>query len=314
MIDLTNPIFTDKDAAREHLEAIRWPDGAFCPHCGCQERVYQIKCQSARHGLYKCGECRKQFTVTVGTVFEGSKVPLNKWVAATHMMCSSKKGVSAHQIHRTIGVTYKTAWFMAHRIREAMREPSQDKMGGGGRFVEVDETYIGKTKHRPGKKATIYDKEKVIALVEREGGVRAYHVPTVNSDTVGKIMRQQINGDSAIMTDEHNIYPRATKDFFAGHASVNHSIHEYVRGPIHTNTIEGYFSILKRGINGVYQHCSPKHLKRYLAEYDFRYTFRQKQGYDDAARTNLALKGIQGKRLTYRSPRGKRGLQVSTSL
>jgi hypothetical protein len=260
----------------------------------------KLKGKSTRPGLYKCGDCREQFTVTVGTVFERSKIPLNKWVMATHLMCSSKKGISAHQLHRMMGVTYKTAWFMAHRIREAMREPfTGNKMGGGGMFVEVDETYLLKGTKRPGKALRGFDKEKVITLVERDGRARSFHVNAVNSNTVSKILYEQIAGDSAIMTDESPIYKKPVKNFFAGHGTVNHSIYEYVRGAIHTNTIEGYFSILKRGLNGVYQHCSKQHLKRFLSEFDFRYTYRQKLGYDDADRRDLALKGIQGKRLMY---------------
>lgn len=299
MCDLSKPYFHDKELAREHLESIRWPDGAICPHCGGCERVMKLKGKSTRSGVYKCGDCRKQFTVTVGTVFERSHVPLNKWLMATHLVCSSKKGLSAHQLHRMIGVTYKTAWFMMHRIREAMREPFTEQLGGGGHYVESDETYIGnKSTPRGYKFRGSQHKEKVLTLVERDGKARSFHINRVNARTVGSILRDQIASDSALITDDASHYIKPGRDF-AGHASVNHSASEYVRGSVHTNTIEGFFSILKRGMNGVYQHCSPKHLKRYLAEFDFRYSYRNKLGYEDSDRARLALKGIEGKRLTY---------------
>ncbi len=305
MCDINSPFFQDEDKAREHLESQRWPDGPVCPHCGGCERNYPIeanKDKKIRKGLYHCNDCEKQFSVTVGTVFERSKVPLHKWLLATYLYCSSKKGFSAKQLERTLGVSYKTAWFMAHRIREAMRESETGKMGGGGGFVEVDETYVGRKTSRKGEPSRKFgpkEKEKVISLVERGGAVRSHHVNRVDSTTVKKILDKEVFNDSAIMTDQATFYPLATRDH-AGHGTVNHSIYEYVRGPVHTNTIEGYFSILKRGLNGVYQHVSKQHLKRYLSEYDFRYTYRERNGFDDLARTNIALKGIQGKRLLYR--------------
>ena len=298
MIDLTNPIFNDKEAARRHLEQIRWPDGAYCPHCGEAENVKLLKGKSHRPGLYKCYSCKGHFSITVGTVFERSRVPINKWILAAHLMAASKKGISAHQIHRTVGVTYKTAWFMLHRLREAMREKETGKLGGGGRFVEVDETYLVNKTKRYGKKPSIFDKEKVITLIERGGGARSYHVKRVTSDTVKKILNEQVFKDTAIISDQSAIYPRAVKDY-AGHATVNHSIHEYARGSVHTNTIEGYFSILKRGLTGTYQHWSSQHLERYLSEFDFRYTYREKNGFNDSQRADILLKGIEGKRITY---------------
>jgi transposase-like protein len=314
-IDFNNPVFVNKDKARKYLEQVRWPDGPVCPHCGCYERVMELQGKSTRPGVYKCGDCRKQFTVTVGTVFERSHIPLNKWVLATHLICSSKKGMSVHQLHRMMGVTYKTAWFMAHRIREAMREPfTGNKMGGGGMFVEVDETYVGQSRPRPGKAARAFDKEKVITLVERDGRARSFHVNAVNSKTVRKILHEQIASDSAIMTDEAPFYKKPVAEFFAGHATVSHSTYEYVRGAIHTNTIEGFFSIFKRGLTGVYQHCSRQHLKRYLAEFDFRYSYRSKLGYEDHDRTVQALKGIEGKRLVYLPISRKQGLLVEAGL
>lgn len=272
---LDNPVFTDKDVARQHLESVRWPNGPICPHCGCYGRIMTLKGKSTRPGVYKCGDCRKQFTVTVGTVFEGSHIPLNKWIYATHLLCSSKKGISAHQLHRMMGITYKSAWFMLHRLREAMREPFENKLGGSGHYVEADETYlINKTK-RLGQKASSKRKERVIALVERDGQVRSFHVKRVCASTLAPIINEQVSKDTALITDEAPYYKSIGKQY-AGHGTVNHGIREYVRGSIHTNTIEGYFSIVKRGLNGIYQHCSSKHLKRYLAEYDFRYTFRLK--------------------------------------
>jgi len=298
MCDLSNPIFHDADLAREHLESIRWPDGAICPHCGGCDRVMKLQGKSTRKGVYKCGDCRKQFTVTVGTVYERSHVPINKWIMATHLMCSSKKGISSHQLHRSLGVTYKTAFFMAHRIREAMKPSETGKLGGDGVYVEMDETYIiNKTKRKTRKPGGTY-KAKVITLVERGGSVRSHHVNRVNSDTVKSILDEEVFKDSAIITDQAAFYPSATKEY-AGHGTVNHSMREYVRGSIHTNTIAGLLSILKRGLNGVYQHCSKQHLKRYLAEFDFRYSYRSKMGFSDSDRTTMALKGIEGKRLTY---------------
>lgn len=310
MCDLSAPHFHDKDIAREHLEAIRWPEGAVCPHCGGVEKIYAIKGKAARPGLYKCGDCRKQFTVTVGTVFERSKIPLNKWLMAVHLMCSSKKGISSHQLHRLLGVTYKSAWFMTHRIREAMRDDSGSMLGGGGPTVEVDETFIGKKPRAMGKKGRGYHhKEKVFTLVERNGRARSFHVNAVNAKTLRPILKEQVDADTHIMTDEAGQYCQTSTKLsseFASHNYVSHGIGEYVRGDVHTNTIEGYFSIFKRGMKGVFQHCSKAHLKRYLCEFDFRYNHRSALGISDSERAILALKGIDGKRLLYRdsSPAG----------
>lgn len=311
-ISLTDPIFQDADKAREHLEAQRWPHGPVCPHCGAtgEEHVTAIKGArsrpSAAHpegverkGLYQCNACRQQFTVTVGTVFERSKVPLNKWLLATYLLSSSKKGMSAHQLHRMLDVTYKTAWFMFHRIREAMRDGDDGYkdggLGGPGKTVEADETYIG---GKPGNKAfkDVPPKKIVISLVERGGKVRSTHVANVTSDTLKKVLFEQVNRKSELMTDRAQYY-RPLGWQFAKHRTVNHSINEYVRGEDHTNTIESFFGILKRGIMGSYHHVSPEHLKRYLAEFDFRYNFRKET---DSIRYREALKGISGKRLTYR--------------
>ena len=298
-MDLTGRKFHDVTAAREHLEAILWPDGPVCPHCGEYENIKKLKGKSHRPGLHACNSCRGHFTVTVGTVLERSKIPLNKWVLGFHLMAASKKGMSAHQLHRMLGVTYKTAWFMAHRIREGMRDLSPDPVGGGNKVVEADETYVGgKAKNRafgpPPKK------EAVFALVERGGKVHSFHVPAVNAKTLRPILVTHADRDSYLMTDEAGAYVRVGREF-SGHGTVNHSINEYVRGGFwYTNTVENYFSIFKRGITGVYQHVSQQHLKRYLGEFDFRYNERTGLGVSDDERADKALMGISGKRLTYR--------------
>ena len=301
MCDLSNSIFHDKAKARKHLEAIRWADGRFCPHCGEAEHTSYVRGRKHRPGLYCCNGCKKQFTVTVGTLFERSKVPLNKWMLAYHLMCASKKGISAHQLHRMLGVTYKTAWFMAHRIRESMRDLDPGTVGGSNKVVEADETYIGgKAKNRAFRKPP--SKEAVFSLVERNNQVRSFHVANVNSKTLRPIMVKHADRKSYLMTDEASVYVNVGREY-QGHGTVNHSANEYVRGGFwHTNTVENYFSILKRGITGVYQHVSQKHLSRYLCEFDFRYNERAGHGISDTERANKALKGIEGKRLTYRRP------------
>lgn len=305
MTSLTAKRFTDETAARNHLESVRWPDGPICPHCGVVNNAHRIEGKSARPGLWFCADCRKQFTVTVGTLFEDSKVPLNKWLLAVHFMSASKKGMSAHQLHRMLGVTYKTAWFMAHRIREAMRELHPEPLGGTGKTVEADETVIGgkernkhKSKRNP-KNIGAVGKEIAFSLVERGGKVRSRHVPNVNAKTLRPILVAQVDRKSVLMTDDAGQYRNVGLEF-AGFHTVNHGIEEYVRGEAHTNTIEGYFSILKRGINGTYHHVSQQHLKRYLAEFDFRYNERVALGVTDDERAEKALAGIGGKRLTYR--------------
>jgi transposase-like protein len=307
-------IFTDSDKAREHLEAQRWPNGPICPHCGNAdpERIKLMKGKSHRPGLYQCNECREPFTVTVGSVFERSKIPLHTWVYATYLMNSSKKGFSAHQMHRMLGVTYKTAWFMAHRIRESMRDDKASPLGGSGKIVEADETYFGKTETQP--KTTTRGqpfikpyrqgpsgKRAVLGLVERGGRVRTFHVDKANQQTVRNIVVTNIDRESHLQTDESNLYTTTGREF-ASHQTVMHTAGEYVRGDVYTNTIEGYFSIFKRGMKGVYQHCSEKHLHRYLAEFDHRYNHRIKLGFTDAMRADIALSQIGGKRLTYRRP------------
>jgi transposase-like protein len=298
---LSKPYFHDEAKAFEYLESVLWADGIVCPHCGVVGgRVYALEGKSTRVGLKKCGECRKQFTVKVGTVFEHGRMPLNKMLQAVYLMTSSKKGISAHQLHRVLEVTYKTAWFLAHRIREAMRSGDLAPFGGNGGIVEVDETFIGRLQGIE-KRSAYHHKMKVLALVDRSTGQsRAMVVDAVNAATIVPIVQQNIDRETHIMTDESNAYRHLNKAF-AGHSTVNHNQGEYGRGTVHTNTIEGYFSIFKRGMKGVYQHCGEKHLHRYLAEYDFRYCNREALGCDDRQRSVEALKGISGKRLTYRS-------------
>jgi transposase-like protein len=315
MTNLTAPRFTDADAAREHLEALRWPDGPFCPHCGSlnaarlpSQRGRATKAHpegAIRAGVVQCRDCRKQYSVTVGTVFEGSKIPLNKWLLANFLLVSSKKGMSAHQLHRMIGVTYKTAWFMFHRIREAMREEGGDKFGGEGGTVEIDETYIGRDRTKEQKAGGSSHKMKVLTLVDRETGrARSLRFENFRKEEVGMIVRHNVAHEAILMTDEANLY-RGLSKMHAGHKVVTHGKGEYVNkddATTHTNTIEGFFSIFKRGMIGVYQHCGKQHLNRYLAEFDFRYSNRAANGIDDAARADLALKGITGRRLFYRRP------------
>jgi transposase-like protein len=301
---LSQPHFHNEEAAIARLEALVWPQGPFCPRCGTFDRLTPVK--GGRAGLRRCGPCKREFTVRVGTVFESSHVPLHKWFQAAHLLASSKKGFSAHQLHRTLKVTYKTAWFMEHRLREAMREGHfAMPMGGNGNAVEMDETYIGgkeKNKHK-NKRQHLgrggIGKEPVLSLVERGGKVRSHHIATVNAKNVGAVLEKQLSEGATLYTDESKVYatviPRRRPT-----ATVNHSAGEYVRGDVHTNTIEGYFSILKRGIYGVYHHVSEQHLKRYLAEFDFRYNERSALGVEDEARADKVIRGIVGKRLTYR--------------
>jgi transposase-like protein len=301
---LSEPYFHNEAAAIARLEAIVWPNGPHCPRCGGFDRITLVN--GGRAGLRRCGPCKREFTVTVGTLFERSHIKLHMWFQAGHLMASSKKGISAHQLHRTLKVTYKTAWFMEHRLREAMREGHFSvPLGGAGKAVEIDETFIGgleKNKHRSKRQhlgTGGAGKEAVFSLVERGGKVRSHHVPAVTSSNLRPIVAAQIHGDTNVMTDEGRAAMKVGGEF-ALHSSVNHGAGEYVRGNVHTNTVESYFSILKRAIYGTYHHVSQRHLKRYLAEFDFKYNERIALGVDDEARTMKALSGIVGKRLTYR--------------
>jgi transposase-like protein len=300
-LNLLDPRFQDAEKAAEYLESIRWGDGVVCPHCGESEREpYRLNVKATKRRVWKCraGDCRKQFTVMVGTIFESSHVPLNKWLLAFYLLCSSKKGMSAHQLHRGLGVTYKTAWFMFHRIREAMSDPAFSAALGG--VVEVDETYIGgrrknaKKGGRPSGEGST--KVPVVALVERGGRVRSERVANVTARELGGVIRQHVAPTATLMTDEWRSYIGVGREY-AGHGVVSHGVGEYVRGENYTNTVEGFFSILKRGVNGTYHHVSRAHLHRYLSEFDFRYNSRD---LSDAERTVRALADSEGKRLKYR--------------
>ncbi len=305
----TDKRFSDESAARAWFEAARWPNGPVCPHCkGTNQTPTKIA------GRYRCKTktCRKDFTVTVGTVMERSHAKLTQWAVAFTMAAASKKGFSAHQLHRQLGCQYNTAWFLHHRVMEAMRQGGLDlpPMGGEGQVVEADETYFGNVEDRQvsktrgdrpytkGGKSGVGGKRAVVTLVERGGKVRSFHVPRADKATVAKIVMDNIHHESRLHTDESRLYTGAAT-VFASHETVNHSRKEYARGDVTTNTVEGYFSIFKRGMKGVYQHCSEKHLHRYLAEFDFRYNHREALGWNDENRTIAAIRAGEGKRLTY---------------
>ena len=312
----------NEEAAYAYVEARVWPEGPICPHCGCVGKIYAIKANAGakvRIGLKKCGDCRKQFTVKVGTVFEASHVPLHLWLQAIALLTASKKGISSNQLHRTLGVTLKTAWFMSHRIREAMKDDGSVPIGGGGGVIEADETFLG-------KRATVFengvgwrskrgtgDMLKIVSLVERGGRARSIKVENLQKDEIVRALKGAAR-DSHLNTDQAQHYRRIGKEFLSHH-SVDHGKDEYVRyEPDHiatTNTAEGFFSIFKRGMKGIYQHCDEKHLHRYLAEFDFRYSNRIRLGVDDRERADIALKGIVGKRLTYRTTDRENGASVT---
>jgi len=301
-MDITAPRFTDETKAREHLEAIRWPEGPFCPHCGSLNAT-RLEGKKHRAGLIQCNDCREQYTVTVGTLFERSKIPLHKWLLCNHLLCSSKKGMSAKQIERMLGVTYKTAWFMCHRIREAMKPTDPDPIGGMGKIIEADETFVGgKESNKHASKRNNYGrgptgKQAVVSLVERGGNVRSFHVASVTGPTLRAVLVENADRDSVLITDDFSGY-KAVGQEYRTHASVAHSRGEYARDKIiHSNTAENFFSIFKRGVIGTYHHLSKAHLARYTAEFDFRYNTRKDTDFE---RSDLSLKGIEGKRLTYR--------------
>ncbi|MGH6839713.1 MAG: IS1595 family transposase [Methylocella sp.] len=293
-------ILQDEAAAYAWVEARIWPDGAVCPHCGGVDRISKMQGKSTRIGAYKCYQCRQKFTVKIGTVFEDSHVPMRLWLQAMFLLCSSKKGISSNQLHRTLGVTLKTAWFMSQRIREAMRIVGVVPMGGKGAIVESDETFIGRVEGSIKRRGHGH-KNAVLSLIDRESKqVRSFHVDGTTAGDIVPIIKANVAKETAMMTDEGGHY-FTLGDHFASHESVSHKADEYVRGDVHTNTVEGYYSIFKRGMKGVYQHCSERHLHRYLAEFDFRYSNRVRLGIDDVQRTERALMGIVGKRLTYRT-------------
>lgn len=294
---LSQAYFHSEEAAIERLEKIVWPNGATCPRCDGQERITKVK--GGRAGLWRCGPCKRQFTATVGTVFERSHVKLHKWWQAAHLMASSKKGISAHQLHRTLKVTYKTAWFMEHRLREAMRTGGLAPLGGAGLAVEADETFMSHMRGRPKGRSGTSDKRKVLTLIERGGRARSFHIRDLKISIVAPIVRKNIARESMLMTDEGRHYHKVGREFVAHHR-VEHSAEEYVRGIAHVNTAESFFALFKRGMRGVYQHCAEKHLHRYLAEFDFRYNNRIALGVADEARADQLISGIVGKRLTYR--------------
>ena len=305
---LSKPYFHDEEAAFTFLEEVLWGGQTVCPHCGGMDRISKIKAnpeKRVRYGLHRCGDCKKQFTVKVGTVFEHMRIPLHKALQAVYLMTCSKKGISAHQLHRVLEVQYRTAWFLAHRIREAMRDGELAPFGSDGGIVEVDETFIGNdraVKPKGVKKGRGYaHKHKVLALVDRNSGrSRMMVVDSLKGDDLAPIIRQSLAAEATLMTDEASYYAKLGKEY-AAHEIVRHNAGEYGRGEFHTNTIEGSFSIFKRGMKGVYQHCAKKHLHRYVAEFEFRYNNRVPNGVDDAGRHIRALNGIVGKRLTYAS-------------
>ncbi|MBK6895899.1 MAG: IS1595 family transposase [Alphaproteobacteria bacterium] len=308
-MNLTDKIYNDEDAARIHLEAIRWPNGVICPICGGTDKIKPSKMKNKAtkanpvpkevRGYYHCGDCCDRFTVRTGMIYERSHIPLHKWVLATHLLCSSKKGMSAHQLHRMLGLTYKSAWFMAHRIREAMMETFGEPMGGEGESVQIDETYFGKkevvTKRTIRGKPSHSSKMSVVTLVSK-GKSRTFHVDTANVATIREILAKNVKQETALHTDESNLYKKVGQEY-GDHKTVKHTAGQYVNKGVHVNSCENYFSIFKRGMRGVYQHCKEKHLQRYLNEFDFRYNSRD---ITDSDRALLCLKGAEGKRLTYR--------------
>lgn len=306
---LSAPHFHNEEAAFAHVEALLWPNGPTCPHCGATaEHVGRLQGKSSRIGLRKCYACRGTFTVRMGTIFEDSHLKLHLWLQVIHLMCASKKGLATRQIQRMLQCSMKTAWFLSHRIREAMKADMLGPLGGEGQTVEADETFIGgkeKNRHRSKRASSrlggSWGKETVLSLVERDGRVRSLHVASVTAANLRPILVGQIDPASVLCTDDAGQYRHMGRDF--QHEVVNHGAEEYVRGSFHTNSVEGFFSILKRGITGCYFHVSEKHLHRYLSEFDFRHSNREKLGVDDTARAELALKGFVGKRLTYETAR-----------
>jgi transposase-like protein len=305
---VSEPQFQNEAAAFAYVEARLWPDGPTCPHCGNADstKIGRLQGKTTRPGLHKCYACKKPFTVRIGTIFESSHLPLHLWLQIIHLMCASKKGISTRQIQRMLRCSMKTAWFLGHRIREAMKENRDlftPPLGGAGKTIEADETYVGRKATSRAYEAPA-PKQAVMALVERNGMVRSFHIPNVTAYSLHPILARHAHMDSRFMTDESHLYMSVGWNF-ASHETVMHTAKEYVRGDTYTNTVEGYFSILKRGIYGVYQHVSKAHLKRYLYEFDFRYSNRAKLGVDDIKRMALTVAGAKGKRLTYETTRSQ---------
>ncbi len=322
-MNLNDPIFSDEAKAREYFETIRWPNGPFCPHCGETDKVYRLEGKSHRPGLIHCNSCNGSFTVTTGGVMESSHIPLTKWALGFRLYAASKKGFSAHQLHRMLGITYKSAWFMSHRIREAMAPTANaNPLGGAGKVVEADELYISKpdsehatrtTTGRPytksGKSGTA-NKRVVVALVERNGAVRSFHMRDgVTKAAIAEIFAKNVRKESRLHTDESNLYGDAAK-LVAKHERVSHKKGEYARGDVTTNSAEGHFGVFTRGLIGTYQHMSEQHLHRYLSEFDFRRSNRVALGINDEMRTKRAIQGAEGKRLTYHQVGGQERAEV----
>lgn len=309
MTKLTDKIYHNEDAARAHFEMIRWSEGRTCPHCGTvgEKKSTLLKGKTTRPGLYKCKACRKPFTATMGTIYERSHIPLHKWLLATHLMCSSKKGISALQLHRNLGFgSYRTAWFMAHRIREAMRLDNDTPMGSGGGDVFADETYFGRNPDAPPSRTAFRNMNQILTLVDRNTGRSTSMVfdGTISAAKIMPVLEANIAKEARLITDDAHHY-KAARHVFASHESVSHTRGEYVRREdrsITTNQIEGFFGIFKRGMRGIYQHCGKQHLSRYLSEFDFRYTYREAAGYNDSDRTLKAIAGTVGRRLMYARP------------
>jgi transposase-like protein len=312
-IELSHPCYNDEDAARAQLASIRWPDGPYCPICGSFDRVKPYGGKAMGPGWYWCTPCRRKFTVRVGSIFERSHIPLHKWLLGFRLMAGSKKGFSAHQMHHTLKVDYKTAWFMEHRIRECMDDDASGPIGGEGKTVEADETYVIKQRGRANWEFTndrgwvkTRDRRElaVFALVERGGKARAMPIDGATSAELRRAPKRHADTKSALMTDEWSAYQRPGREF-AKHETVNHSEEEWTRGDAHTQSVENFFSVFKRGMKGIYQHCSEEHLARYLYEFAFRHSSRAALGVNDTERATRAIEGAAGKRLTYRQPRSQ---------
>jgi transposase-like protein len=307
-LNLKAKIYNDETSARKHLEAIQWPSGPVCPHCGVIGEATELQGESTRPGVWKCRPCQQPFSVTVGTVMERSKIPLTKWLLAAELLASSKKGISAHQLHRMLGVTYKSAWFLAHRIREAMAplEGSEPPLGGKGKVVEADEAYIGKKDGKAGRKlpgAGGYGhKRTILSLVERGGKIRSFKLGGNTKHEIVAAIRATVDPASTLHTDGAPAYKFTGA--VAAHEAVDHNktyVREGKSGVVHTNTLEGFFSVFKRGMVGTYQHCGEQHLQRYLAEFDFRANNRIAMGVDDTMRT---VKTLEGKHTGSSTPSG----------